>query len=210
MRATEPRFARVLMGSAVLALGLASGARADVCAQPYSKITDAAPAAYVDLRGFDGGAGICDSCMMAAAKAWNDACTTDQIPEISVDSGSGIGADVAFVSGTNPGTIPNCSSDKCGCTNLTVTNGRITGADVTLFQSAVGTADCESSWNSILTHEVGHVLGLQDASACSNRIMGNVFASINSNDCDGADANFKSGSELNITDPNHPCSNPPA
>ena len=201
--------ARVL--ATLVALAIPPVARADACAQPYSQVTGEAAAASISLSGSDGGAGVCESCLQAAAAAWNNACSEDEIPSFAVGGSAPVAASVAFVSGTNPGTIPNCSSTACGCTSLQVENGVITGADVALFESASGTSDCEGSWNSILTHELGHVLGLQDASACSNRIMGNVFAAINSNDCSGADVNFKSGTELNVDRPDdHPCSNPPA
>jgi hypothetical protein len=116
---------------------------------------------------------------------------------------------VAFLSGTNPGTVPHCSSSKCGCTSVTIASGAITGASVLLWQSAVGTADCQGDWSNILTHELGHALGLQDAPACSNRIMGNVDSGILGTDCDGADINFLSGVERNPPDPDKPCTNPP-
>ena len=139
------------------------------------------------------GAGVCSACMSAAANAWNSACTPDQTPRFQQGGSGGIQVHVDFFSGTNPGTITGCSSDRCACTSTTISNGTITGATVRLWQSAAGTANCQGSWNGILTRQLGHALGLQDALACSTRIMGNVGAGILGADCDGADLNFLSG-----------------
>lgn len=52
-------------------------------------------------------------------------------------------------------------------------------------------------------------MGLEEAPACPNRIMGDVFAGLTNGDCEGADANFFSGTELDFDrDHDHPCSNP--
>ena len=199
----------LVCGALAWLLTVPAGLSADACATPYSVITTGASTDTINLQGVNGGAGVCSACMSAAANAWNSACTPDQTPRFQQGGSGGIQVHVDFFSGTNPGTITGCSSDRCACTSTTISNGTITGATVRLWQSAAGTANCQGSWNGILTHELGHALGLQDALACSNRIMGNVGAGILGADCDGADLNFLSGVERNPPDPDKPCTNPP-
>lgn len=194
-----------------LLIGFPSALTADVCATPYDEITSAAAANTINITGADGGAGICSTCIQDAGDAWNNSCSDDETPRFQEGGSGGIDVSVGFHSGANPGTIPNCSSSKCACTTTTIdSEGKITGATVSMFQSSSSSSNCQADWTSVLTHEFGHVLGLQEASACENRIMGNVFAGVNSNDCEGADSNFLSGAEINIDRDEHPCQNPPA
>lgn len=195
----------------LLAMLTTSPGTADACATSYSDITSPAAADSISLQGADGGAGICTSCMQAAGDAWNTSCAGDQTPRFQVGGSGDIDVSVGFHSGSNPGTIVDCRSDRCACTmtNIDGNTGAITSATVSLFQSADG-VNCEGDWNQILVHELGHVMGLQDAPACPNRIMGNVFAGLTSADCEGVDSNFLSGIERDIDDRDHPCQNPPA
>lgn len=196
----------------LLAILTTSPGTADACATPYSEITSPAAADTINLQGADGGAGICTSCLQTAGDTWNTSCAGDQTPRFQVGGSGGIDVSVGFHSGSNPGTIVDCRSDKCACTmtNVDHNTGAIIGATVSLFQSAGGT-NCEGDWNQILVHELGHAMGLQEAPACPNRIMGNVFAGLTSADCEGIDSNFLSGTERNFDrDDGHPCQNPPA
>lgn len=193
-------------------LSSATPASATGCAPRYSEITSANTTTNgINLRGASAGADICYSCIADAAEAWNSSCAGSGNPALLTSSSASIDVNVDFFGGSNPGTFQDCGASKCACTRVTFQNGAIAGASVKIFQSAGG-SDCAGSWTDILTHEFGHVLGLDDAdsSTCGGRIMADVSGLILQEDCDQIDMNYLTGVERPDDDRDHPCQNPPA
>ncbi len=185
------------------------------CAANFSQISGPANVTNIRLRSVSAGASACHSCTANAGNAWNSACAGRANPEFqTAGSGADLTVDVEYRGGNNDGSEPGCSSSKCGCTKLGITGGRISSARVIVWESAAaGQTNCSSSYQGIITHELGHVQGLKDAPACQNRIMGNATgsAAIRSQECDRIDGNFLTLDERFPNDPdNHPCRNPAA
>lgn len=196
----------------MVALSSASPAFATGCAPRYGEITSANTTTNsINLRGASAGADICYSCITDAAEAWNSSCAGSGNPSLVTNSSASIDVNVDFFGGSNPGTFQDCGASKCACTRVSFQNGAIAGASVKVFESAGG-SDCTGSWTGILTHEFGHVLGLDDAdsSTCGGRIMADVFGLILQEDCDQIDMNYQTGIERPDGDHDHPCQNPPA
>jgi hypothetical protein len=137
-----------------------------------------------------------------AASMWN-ACAG--APNFSTSSGD-FAITINFYQGRNNGTqVPNCGT-ACGCA---------TSSAVHIFeQNANGTRDCTQTWDSLIAHELGHVLGFDNAQAgCSGcRIMGNTACgpTVQSQECDIADLWWYVPNEDGYDGPyDHPCQNPP-
>jgi hypothetical protein len=138
-----------------------------------------------------------------AASMWN---TCAGVPNFSTSSGD-FSVTVNFYQGANDGSqVSNCGT-ACGC--------RI-GSSIHIFeQNANGTRDCTQTWDSLIAHELGHVLGFGNAqSGCTGcRIMGNTACgpTVQSQECDIADLWWFVPNEDGYWGPyDHPCQNPPA
>jgi hypothetical protein len=106
---------------------------------------------------------------------------------------------VIFYGGTDATNGFSCSG-KCACTETQITSGAVSGATVRLFAQQSNGTSCLGAQSEILTHELGHVLGLGD-STCSGRIMGDVFGNIDAADCTAVDGNFLTQGEIKTPDP---------
>jgi hypothetical protein len=136
---------------------------ADSCAPLMSGVTSAAGISNISLSGVNGGGTVNSGALSAASGNWNGGCSGYDNPSFST-SGGGMAVSVIFYSGTDAGNGFSCNG-KCACTDTQITNGRVSGATVRMFttQGANG-ASCTGSQSEILTHELGHVLGLGDSS----------------------------------------------
>lgn len=188
--------------------GLSGGpSSATLCAPRFPQITQTTTSiSSINLRGTNAGAPVCDSCITTAAQAWNNSCSSSGNPGLLTNSSASINVNVDFIGGDNPGFFSNCSASKCACTNVSFQDGKVIGASVKIFERANG-ASCTSAWTSILTHEFGHVLGLDDAdpALCGGRIMGDNFGLIMQEDCDEVDKNFETDVERARGEFDHPC-----
>ena len=117
-------------------------------------------------------------------------------PQFKTSGSADMTVPIEFYAGSNPGTNPSCSS--CGCAEVTISGGKITGARVMIYESAAGGGtgphgECTAqNLFKLITHELGHVLGLKDHSGggCNNRVMKNPTRPPSNNDCDAVDNIF--------------------
>ena len=177
------------------------GAAADSCAPTLSGVTSASTASTISLNGVNEGRSVDSTALSTASNAWNSSCSGHDNPGFQTSGSGDMTVNVNFHSGDGPSNgFSQC--DSCACTQTQVTNGAVSGATVQMFGQQANGSSCLGAQNEVLTHELGHVLGLGDSS-CSGRIMGDVFGSIASGDCDAVDGNFFTDAEHN-TDPDGP------
>ncbi len=202
-------YARLPFAFSLLLLALSMDPlAADSCAPLLSGVTSAAGISNISLSGVNGGGTVNSSAITTASGNWNGGCSGYDNPTFSGSGGGGMAVNVIFYSGTDVNNGFSCSG-KCACTQVQITNGRVSGATVRMFdtEGATGTS-CTSSQGDVLTHELGHVLGLGESS-CTDRIMGNNFGSIAAGDCTAVDGNFTTAAEMpdptDLRDGNGPC-----
>ncbi|HSL81580.1 MAG TPA: hypothetical protein VLF66_02315 [Thermoanaerobaculia bacterium] len=163
----------------------------------------------ITLNGVNSGRSVDTTALSSASDAWNNSCSTYGNPSFQTSGTADMSVNVHFYNGTDASNGFSCGG-SCGCTDTQITSGAVSGATVRMFGQQANGTSCLSAQNEILTHELGHVLGLGDSS-CSGRIMGDVFGSIASGDCAAVDGNFLVDSEQpEPPPPDHPCSNQPA
>lgn len=138
-----------------------------------------------------------------AASMWNSCAG---IPDFSTSTSGQQSVTIQFYQGSNDGSqVAGCGTE-CGCA---------TSSTIHVFeQNASGTRDCTQTWDSLIAHELGHVLGFDNAeSGCTGcRIMGNTACgpTVQSGECETADLWWLLSNEDNIDPPyDHPCQNPP-
>jgi hypothetical protein len=79
-------------------------------------------------------------------------------------------------------------NERCGYTDVLIspTTGQITGATVHMWEQQGDGADCTSNMENLVTHEIGHVLGLGDVdqyTSCNGTIMGSNPSFISTDQC---------------------------
>lgn len=150
------------------------------------------------------------SALQAAASTWNAVCSSFLNPQLSTSGAtSGLTVGVFFYPGRNDGVqVPECK-DSCGCAKVRYTlEGQFRDATVFVFDKQANGTSCTSTMAGVLAHELGHVLGLADATSptCSGAIMGSAHGAVSAADCEAVDRNFWTG--LEGQDPGHeegPC-----
>lgn len=199
--------------STLLLLGLLSTERAlGDCAMREPDATGTTTASNIKVLGADCGGDFCQSCIDSAVATWNGSCGGYENPTFVGTSGTAsFSSFVRFMAGSNPGTLTDCSGSKCACAFVSYdSQGQVVGGTIRVWQTA-GTQACSGSASALLTHELAHLLGLADPPAgcsCSN-IMGDVNGSIDAQVCQTIDEVYRTGDEIAVGDPPHPCSNPP-
>jgi hypothetical protein len=121
-----------------------------------------------------------DTHIQHAADRWNDICDGGEaMPSLNVGgcNGSAIPIEVVYEAG-----ISTNSRRTCGVFLGTTSGGAVTGGTMTIFQfgqylsgpEAGKLYACDVQASDTIAHELGHVLGLDDAtsSACYGHIMG--------------------------------------
>ncbi len=196
MKTTRPgglsrsRWAALLL--CFLAAATGTDARGDSCANSYSEISASSAIDTIRLNGIYGDRAPCISCLSTAASAWSSACGSSSLPNLTTSGAADMVVPVYFLLGQNPGTVPGCSGTKCACTRLTFSGGQIATAQIYIWEATGGGQNCTAQQTAVLTHEIGHLLGLEDPSpgTCTTRIMGNVTGAIAAADCNEVDGNF--------------------
>lgn len=178
---------------------------ADSCAPIKSTVAAPSSASTLLLAGANRGRAVDTGALGTAANNWNQACSANDNPVLTTSGTGDFRIYVDFYSGSDSANGINCSG-KCACTDLNTSGGVITGATIKMFEKQGNGASCTGSTNQILTHEVGHALGLDDSN-CSDRIMGNLSAAIAPGDCSAVDLNFRTAAERAAPEPPHegPC-----
>lgn len=111
-------------------------------------------------------------------------------PSMQVGGSGGIPVSVTLVAGSSP-------TGRCGRANVQIgaTSRRVVSADITIYTNQNNGASCHPPTDE-LAHELGHVLGLNDADsgACRQHIMGfrdpGTTRTVGGEDCDQADQNW--------------------
>jgi hypothetical protein len=183
----------------LLLLAGASPLAADACAPLLSGVTSATRMGNIALTGVSGGGSVNSSAISGASGNWGSECSGYDNPSFGGSGSGGMAVNVIFYAGTDADNSFSCNG-KCACTDTQITSGRVSGATVRMFEEQGNGVSCTGSQTDILTHELGHVLGLGDSS-CSGRIMGDVFGSIESGDCTAVDGNFLTPEEIDNPDP---------
>jgi hypothetical protein len=97
---------------------------------------------------------------------------------------------------------PDYCEQRCGCFNAPQHTMHI-------FTSAPGVSNCRNFSRPLFEHELGHVLGLDDAIGCSGHLMGDTLSSsltVTSAECSAVNFLWLTPDELNDAPPDdHPC-----
>ena len=138
-----------------------------------------------------------------AISMWN---SCGGVPDFSRSSGD-YSVNVVFWQGANNGVnVPNCGT-QCGCYDPPTKT-------VHVFETNSNwSRDCTQTWDSVIAHELGHELGLDNAqSGCTScRIMGNTACGpqVLPDDCDEVGPFwYVPDEDGTVPEPDHPCSNP--
>lgn len=95
----------------------------------------------------------------------------DSIPTFQVGGSGGVPITIRKIVGRS-----NTPGGGCGIVDPEIVNGHLEGAEITVWTQQSTGESCEPISDSI-AHELGHVLGLADATdpSCAGRIMGHAF-----------------------------------
>jgi hypothetical protein len=176
---------------------------ADACTPLLSGVTSASRTSSVALSGVSQGRSVDSTALSNASSNWNGGCSGYDNPQFSTSGTADIAVNVIFYSGTDAANGFSCSG-KCACTDTQITGGAVSGATVRMFERQGNGTSCTGAQSEVLTHELGHVLGLGDPPAgasCSGRIMGDLFGSIGGAECTTVDGNFFTRDEVNRPSP---------
>jgi hypothetical protein len=175
--------------------------RADACAPIDSSVRSPSGASTIVLAGANLGRAVDSTAMATAAGNWNQACESSDNPWLATTGTGDFRVHVDFYAGSDTNNGIECNG-KCACTRLSTssTGGAIIGATVQMFEKQRNGTPCTANSSQILTHELGHALGLADSN-CSGRIMGDLGASIAAGDCMAVDMNFRTFIERLFPEP---------
>lgn len=198
----------------ILALGwwlaasaFASVVYAGICSHKYSEISSSRTLNSIKMEthagsDFNGNTGTIDSAAAGnAADNWNTGCSGSAVPQLTADQNATAdwAVDVTFWPGSNDGAAgkPTDCFDPhsgCGCAKVSFSGGQLVGAQIHLFEEQSNGTSCAGSYSNVLTHEMGHAMGLQDEtdSACDGHIMGSVTGNIESSEeCNEIEKNWE-------------------
>lgn len=114
------------------------------------------------------------------------------IPSLCANCTSFINISVRFVAGANPAGRGSCGTFSARITQLADGTQRISGGDITIFEKERDSGISCQPYSDRIAHELGHALGLADAtsSSCNGQIMGSKVQgqnrSVSSTACDVA------------------------
>lgn len=140
----------------------------------------------------------------AAVAQWNLTCDVDQIPTLQMSSSPRSGmlnVNVTY----HPGTSTS-SSHGCGEMNLqySPSTGQIVSGTIHIWEKEANGTTC--NLERITAHELGHLFGLTDAflTACQGNVMYYASvpqqANVTTNDCESADAQWLTPTEVQSED----------
>ena len=157
-------------GCVVVAALTPASAQATDCSQPYGN-TGVSGGNIIRLDA----TGSALSYVEPAIDYWSDCPGYEtEIPSFQIGGSGGIPVLVVLNSGNS-----SCPDGSCGCISREIVNGHLEGASITLFTNSSSGSSCQPIADA-LAHELGHVLGLDNApdpfNACLGHIMGSRFA----------------------------------
>lgn len=120
--------------------------------------------------GFEHDSSISSQIVEDAVGNWEEACQLSGIsyPDLVVSQAADISVFVHVVSG--PSTN---ASGTCGTATRFLSNNELVSGRITLWTHEADGDPCAGKFVDVLTHEMGHILGLENAgSGCAGRIMG--------------------------------------
>ena len=116
-----------------------------------------------------------NSALQTAAAGWNNCSQAgEEFPNIVVGSNGEMDIEVALI----PGNNPDSASNGCGSFTPTVvaagTKPLISGGQIKIYEKTYPGADCSTNYSETITHELGHALGLGNATStsCDGNMMG--------------------------------------
>lgn len=116
-----------------------------------------------------------NSALQTAAAGWNNCSQAGEgFPNIVVGSNGEMHVEVSLIAGNNP----DSGSNGCGSFIPTVVAGGtkplISGGQIKIYEKTYPGADCSSNYSETITHELGHALGLGNATStsCDGNMMG--------------------------------------
>lgn len=136
----------------------------------------------------------------AAMGQWNTKCS-NVVPTF-ITSGSGsYTIPVVFIAGTSPST--GVCGGSCGCFSANDKKMRI-------YDESSNNVECGSKWEALIAHELGHVLGLDDAmdSDCAGSLMGPILTStlmVTTDECMAVDGKWTTPNEAPSSPKDHQC-----
>lgn len=156
-----------------------------------------------------------DSAAVGAAAAMWSTCGNG-VPSVSMQQAQ-IPVNVVFKTGQPSGSC--ATAEGCGCMTLSRdSDGQVVRASISVHErSGVGNLNCTSTYDHLIAHELGHVMGLGNADVpacglCTGRVMISSLSSgtVQPADCDKADEKWLTDREQHQGDDGHPCQGPPA
>lgn len=126
-----------------------------------------------------------------AISYWSGCGSGSDAPSMQLGGSGGIPVSVTLVAGSSP-------TGRCGRAEVQIgaTSRRVVSADITIYTRQNNGSSCHPPSDEI-AHELGHVLGLDDAdsAACRQHIMGfrdaGTTRTVGGEDCDQVDQNWQ-------------------
>ena len=197
----------------------ASNGRAK-CSRTFENIPSRTDMDSMVVEGTADGRPVNQTAINGAADQWDDCGGSLDVETNQTSSQPGqLHVEVRFRAGNNPGTIEldnghtrSCGGG-CGCVELHSPGGAGPWLSATIYSYERNLAgqSCLETMESFIAHELGHVLGLDDADfercgTCEGRVMGasRDGGDVNDEDCMNADDFWKIPEE-HLPQHDHPC-----
>jgi hypothetical protein len=138
--------------------------------------------------------------LQTAAGYWSCPSYLDEVPVIQVGGSGGVPVSILKIDANSPGS--------CGLTSPHVENGEVVSAQITIWTHDSSGGACAPLYD-VIAHELGHVMGLDDAPDPYNQCLGHIMGSrlsggtrsVGGDDCAVADEMWHNSHEDAPNDP---------